>query len=147
MTYFYGDDKLLAVTPDPSDYIKPQILLKQHHVNPEEFDENGVFIVPKEIEIEKVQNGMILKCDMANIDILRRFLEGGFLTINEVRAIYTDFGIIDNKQQVFLETDQIRQKVDWRDFGIVKEVQTMNCRNCGAPVPKNGTCEYCGTHY
>ena len=22
-----------------------------------------------------------------------------------------------------------------------------NCRNCGAPLPKSGKCEYCGTEY
>lgn len=23
----------------------------------------------------------------------------------------------------------------------------MNCKNCGAPVPSSGVCEYCGTDY
>ena len=26
-------------------------------------------------------------------------------------------------------------------------VKHKNCLNCGAPIPKNGRCEYCGTVY
>ena len=29
--------------------------------------------------------------------------------------------------------------------GKVGEVGMKNCRNCGAPLNKNGNCEYCGT--
>ena len=121
-------------------------LIMPRHLHPEEFDNNGMFIVPKEITVEKKDDGILLKCDTRDVDILRKFLEGGFLTINQVREILYDHNVIKNKEEVFLKTDVN----DWRKIGVMQkpqEVPLCNCRNCGAPVPRNGTCEYCGTNY
>ena len=117
-----------------------------HHLRPEEFDNNGMFVIPKEISVEKKGDGILLKCDSMNVDILRKFLEGGFLTINQVREILYDHNIIKNEEEVFLRTDVD----DYRKIGVIQELQEVplcNCRNCGAPVPSHGTCEYCGTNY
>lgn len=150
-TEIWGDDKLIATIPDDpvtyvNDHIEPQMIIPRH-LRPEEFDDAGMFIVPKEISVEQRKGGIMLTCDMKDTDILRQFLEGGFLTVNEVRRIFDDVSVCENERKVWLETSPNHEKVDWRKLGVLKPPIKTNCRNCGAPVPRNGTCEYCGTNY
>ena len=34
-----------------------------------------------------------------------------------------------------------------KEVPLIHKARETNCKNCGAPLPTNGRCEYCGTKY
>ena len=53
MTEIWGDGTLLATIPDyEQNHIRPQTIIPRH-LRPEEFDDGGMFIIPKEISVEQ----------------------------------------------------------------------------------------------
>ena len=65
------------------------------------------------------------------LHIWDRFIHDSVMTPNEIREIL-GMGSIPYRDDYFAE---------YSDNHIT------NCKNCGAPLPKNGCCEYCRTQY
>jgi hypothetical protein len=93
--------------------------------------------------MKKVEKGIMTPNEarsMLGLDPLSK--DGGELVIQHIsQAEYDALEQLDPNTLYFIEGDTAVSD-DWCRVDTKK----TNCPNCGAPLPRDGYCEYCGTY-